>query len=71
MAAAKKGKCLRRCGASSGHTTKLMQSSNLYSLDIYDCTARFVHNIQEGGGGEVTMISIDKKGTNCGNRLAS
>jgi hypothetical protein len=26
MAAAKKGKCLGRCGASSGHTTKLKQS---------------------------------------------
>jgi hypothetical protein len=32
MAAAKKGKSLGRCGASSGHTTKLEQ---LYSLDIY------------------------------------
>jgi hypothetical protein len=26
MAAAKKGKCLGRCGASTGHTTKLKQS---------------------------------------------
>jgi hypothetical protein len=26
MAAAKKGKCLGRCGASSGHITKLKQS---------------------------------------------
>jgi hypothetical protein len=26
MAVAKKGKCLGRCGASSGHTTKLKQS---------------------------------------------
>jgi hypothetical protein len=32
VAAAKKGKCLGRCGDSSKHTKNL---SNLYSLDIY------------------------------------
>ncbi len=40
VAAAKKGKCLGRCGASSGHTTKLKQSVSLRYLWYYQGTER-------------------------------
>jgi hypothetical protein len=57
MAAAKKGKCLGRCGASSRHTTKLKQSiffrdlwpsQNIIEMVIvYNIVS--MHNIDIGG----------------------
>ena len=43
VAAAKKGREAKKCGASSGLTTKLEQS---ISLDIYDTTAKALERLK-------------------------